>query len=478
MKQALSPSVTFLIQKYNLDISIVEIKNIRESRLDSDFYSISRKDFDESKDFMYLVDFTDFIKKGIFDISPSNYVQEFWVPFIRSWDLKDSFVWWEWVIQINKKSHLQEIKTELEIGDMLISKVWTIWDVALNLDYEKLNFSQNVIWIKVKSEYKKISGYLIAFLNSKPWREQIKRKISWQVQFKITLEDIRTLKIPLPSPTFQSRITELIQETHMQRELSKSLYAEAEQILLSELGLIDWIPIEVSITEKMSEEVRLFGRCDAEFFQPKYDELFGRLSKFQTQKLGDIADYQKWVEPWADAYSETGIPFIRVADVSIEGIDTIEKNISQELLTEYGERYSPKKDEILFTKDWTIGISFVVNEDMRAVLSGAFLRLQKKIDIESEYLALVLNSVISKMQIERFSGWAIIAHLKPSDAMELLIPILSLDIQSHISSRIIASHSAREQSKTLLERAKRAVEIFIEEDEASAEIFLNQGTII
>jgi hypothetical protein len=54
----------------------VEIKNIRESRLDSDFYSISRKDFDESNDFKDLVDFTDFIKKGIFDISPSNYVQE------------------------------------------------------------------------------------------------------------------------------------------------------------------------------------------------------------------------------------------------------------------------------------------------------------------------------------------------------------------------------------------------------------------
>ena len=93
-----------------------------------------------------------------------------------------------------------------------------------------------------------------------------------------------------------------------------------------------------------------------------------------------------------------------MADVSIDGIDTIEKNISPELLEEYGERYSPKKDEILFTKDGTIGISFVVNEDMRAVLSGAFLRLQKKIDIESEYLALVLNSVVSKMQIERFSG--------------------------------------------------------------------------
>jgi hypothetical protein len=113
------------------------------------------------------------------------------------------------------------------------------------------------------------------------------------VQFKITLEDIRTLKIPLPSPTFQSSIASLVQEAHKQRELSKSLYTEAEQILLRELGLIDWTPAEIGITQKMSEEVRLFGRCDAEFFQPKYDELFGRLAKFQTQKLGDIVDYQK-----------------------------------------------------------------------------------------------------------------------------------------------------------------------------------------
>lgn len=105
--------------------------------------------------------------------------------------------------------------------------------------------------------------------------------------------NIRNLEIPLPSTTFQSRIAELVQEAHIQRELSKSFYAEAEQILLKELGLIDWTHTEVSITEKMSEEVRLFGRCDAEFFQPKYDELFERLSKFQTQKLGAIVDYQK-----------------------------------------------------------------------------------------------------------------------------------------------------------------------------------------
>jgi restriction endonuclease S subunit len=101
----------------------------------------------------------------------------------------------------------------------------------------------------------------------------------------INKDDLYNIPVPLASPDFQSKIAEFVQEAHEQRELSKSLYAEAENILLSELGLIDWQPSEENIAEKMSEEVELFGRCDAEFFQPKYDELFWKLKKFDTQKL-------------------------------------------------------------------------------------------------------------------------------------------------------------------------------------------------
>lgn len=473
--QVLSSSLASLIQKHNLDISIVELQKLWTNiRLDSDFYSQSFATSDNTKIYREFIEFTDFIKKGIFDISPSNYVENGWVPFVRSGDLKDVFVWAEWMIKINEESHKSEIKTELGIGDMLISKVGTIWDVAINLELPVINFSQNVIWIKIKAEYKPISGYLSAFLNCKFWRNQIEQKISGQVQFKITLEDIRTLQIPLPSPSFQSSIASLVQEAHKQRELSKSLYAEAEKILLSELGLLDWKPTEENIDIKTNEEVQLFGRCDAEFFQPKYDELFEKLSKFETRELGSLVDYSKGVEPWTEEYTEDdGVPFVRVSDVDIQGIERIEKKVSFELAKEYDGKYSPKKDDILFTKDGTIGISFVVNKDMEAVLSSAFLRFQKKEAIESEYLALILNSIVCKLQIERLSGGAIIAHLKPSDAMTLKIPILSPAIQSKISSLIISSHEARTHSKELLDRAKRAVEVFIEEDEEAAENFLN-----
>jgi len=105
---------------------------------------------------------------------------------------------------------------------------------------------------------------------------------------------------------------------------------------------------------------------------------------------------------------------------------------------------------------------------MNVILSSAFLKFKKKADIESEYLALILNSIICKLQIERLSGGAIIAHLKPSDAMTLKVPILSPTIQSKISSLIISSHEALNKSKELLEKARRAVEVFIEKDEESA----------
>ena len=77
------------------------------------------------------------------------------------------------------------------------------------------------------------------------------------------------------------------------------------------------------------------------------------------------------------------------------------------------------------------------------------------------------------MQIERFSGGAIIAHLKPSDAMALKIPLLEDSVQKIIAQRIQDSHAARQRSKQLLDAAKEAVEIFVEQDEDVAEDYIS-----
>ncbi len=66
------------------------------------------------------------------------------------------------------------------------------------------------------------------------------------------------------------------------------------------------------------------------------------------------------------------------------------------------------------------------------------------------------------------SGGAIIAHLKPESAKKIKIPILSDNKQGEIAEKVSEALRLRKEAKTLLEKAKRAVEIFIEQDEKEA----------
>lgn len=66
------------------------------------------------------------------------------------------------------------------------------------------------------------------------------------------------------------------------------------------------------------------------------------------------------------------------------------------------------------------------------------------------------------MQVEKLSGGAIIAHLKPSDFEKFKIPFIKPQIQKQIVKKIQESHKLRKESKELLEEAKRKVEEKIE----------------
>ena len=159
--------------------------------------------------------------------------------------------------------------------------------------------------------------------------------------------------------------------------------------------------------------------------------------------------------------------FGRVSDFSINGVEKTGKKISEGLYQELKKDYQPKRNDILFTKDGTIGLSYVVKEEFEVILSGAFLRLSLKDkyqSFEKECLSLIFNSIISKMQVEKLSGGAIIAHLKPSDFEKFKIPLIKLQIQKQIAKKIQKSHKLRKESKELLEEAKRKVEKEIEKE--------------
>ena len=187
-----------------------------------------------------------------------------------------------------------------------------------------------------------------------------------------------------------------------------------------------------------------------------------------------IVCISKSIEPGSEAYQDEGIPFVRVSDVSKYEITPPEIFLSKDVVPNIASLY-PKKDTILFSKDGSVGIAYKLEQDEDIVTSGALLHLTIKntSEVLPDYLTLVLNSPVVQMQAERDSNGAVIQHWKPSEIENVIIPILGMDKQKELADMVQKSFVLRRQSKQLLEYAKQAVELAIEQGEDVALDWLN-----
>ncbi len=255
---------------------------------------------------------------------------------------------------------------------------------------------------------------------------------------------------------------------------SQKTFNLAEQLLLSELGLQDWKPSHtLTFTRNYSQAARVL-RMDAEHFQPKYQEMFDRLSpNVCLDRLGKLTNYTKGVEVGSPAYTDSGVPFLRVSNLTTHGLDDSSSNcISDEFYNALRSSYEPQQGEILLSKDATPGLAYYLEFPIKGIVSSGILRLTITNGIPPHYLELALNSLFVQLQIEQDAGGSIIKHWKPSEVRKTLIPRLSPAKESEIAALVQQSHAARREAKAILEKAKRAVEIAIEEGEEEATKFL------
>lgn len=86
-------------------------------------------------------------------------------------------------------------------------------------------------------------------------------------------EELKNFKICIIPLEIQRHVSQLSDEAWSRVRLSKSLYMQAENLLLEELGLRGLKPkFELSYTANLSQAFKVH-RVDAEYFQPAYDEI-------------------------------------------------------------------------------------------------------------------------------------------------------------------------------------------------------------
>lgn len=399
------------------------------------------------------------------------------IPFIRIENIKGGFdIDDAELIYISEFDHTRLSNSALKVDDLILSKVGNSIGYFARVDelINECNISENNIGIKLHSLPYERKHYILTYLNTHYANKLVLRRRSGNAQPKLNVGDLTYIPIPLFSTDLELKISELVIRSKYTIELSKSAYRDAENILLNKLELIEWrIPSKTQSVKKVSESFIESGRLDAEYYQPKYDELFALLGAYDTKTLSEIVNIEKSIEPGSEAYQTDGIPFIRVANLSKFGITDTDVYLSAE---EYGDIMRPKKDTILLSKDGSVGIAYKVEEDTNIITSGAILHLTiKDNSVMPDYLTLVLNSIVVKMQAERDAGGSVIQHWKPSEIEKVIIPILDNEVQVQITEKVQESFALRRESARLLELAKTAVEVAIEQGEDRAMELLTQN---
>lgn len=286
----------------------------------------------------------------------------------------------------------------------------------------------------------------------------------------VSNHDVFNVPLFVPSDSFLSCVLPFVDDAFEMVHASNHKYAEAQYALLSEIGLAGWQPHYHPWFIKHYADLRKAERIDADYFQPKYDEIVNAIKACHGgwKTLGALVSIKKCIEVGSGEYLDKGIPFVRVSNLSPFEISK-EKHISHVLYSGIKE-HQPKQGEILLTKDATPGIAHYLKAPPEKMIpSGGILRLKTKADgINNEYLTLVLNSILTKEQVNRDVGGSVILHWRPDQVKGVVVPILPEEKQTQIAEKVTEAFALRKQSKHLLDCAKRAVEIAIEKNERAA----------
>ncbi len=307
--------------------------------------------------------------------------------------------------------------------------------------------------------------YVYAFFQSSTGKMLRDRtKTNTLISF-VSKPELYSIPIPLFTKSDTIFITDLIKSALRKNKLSQSLYTQAQELLERELGLDKLVFDKPLSYEARLSEVVGNNRADADYYQIPFRSLGNHLKNLKTIPLGKMATIIKGIEVGSDSYVESGIPFLRVSNIKEKGISlgNSDKYISSRLYSAL-KCYQPQVGELLLTKDGTPGVCYTVTDEIEGIVSGGIVRLQLHDNsFPKEYLSLVVNSRICKMQIDQECSGALIVHWKPNSIRKLKIPVLSDSTMKELGRLVSESKKALTESRQLLEQAKRRVEELIEQ---------------
>ncbi len=464
--------------KYNALLKGLEITEVKWSyvksqsdvvRFDSYYYSkefLSDEDIIAHQSNKSLKELNaDLLSFGAYSLNNFVEYKDSGIPFIRGVNMKDGVLDFSDTLYIDETAHKLLWKSEVKPNTILLSMSGTIGDVAIAMpDYKyPMNSNQDIAKITLKDGLNPF--YLYAFLRSKYGQNFLKREARGSVQQHVFLSQMENIRVPLLTDDFQQKIESLVKSAHAKLADSKSIYAQAEDMLLSELGLKDWQPKNESVSVKKFSDFTASNRLDAEYYQRKYDEIENAIKAYKGGyfTLRDCVKSYSTGYPFdSKSYVEDGYKLIRITNIKSPYLDLSNAVSIPQKDVMLSPRDVVNENDILISMSGTIGNSCVIPAKTKAVINQRILKITPK-NYNPMVLSLLINSILCKMLFERIGTGGVQVNISSTDMFKILIPILPQKIHEQIAAKIQKSFALRAESKRLLEEAKKMVETEIEQ---------------
>lgn len=338
---------------------------------------------------------------------------------------------------------------------------------------EDIVFASYLIRIRT-NESEVLPEYLTAFLNTKYGVQDAKRRARISInQSNINAEELKRVKIPIISKQIQEQIRNIFNKSFELVNKSELFYSQAEQILLSELNLLNWKPRHRLSFVKNFSDTQAAVRIDAEYFQPMYEQIVKELVRYKNGYafMGDTLEIKDRNFIPKD---EVSYKYIELANISINGnITGFTEALGEELPTRARRRVNAG-DVIISSIEGSLSSIALINKSLNNALCSTGFYVVNSENINSETLLVFLKSKAGQLQLKKGCSGTILTAISKSEFAKLIIPIIVNKIQDEIKVKITEMYKAKILSNKLLNIAKRGVELTIEKDEKQAKKWIDE----
>lgn len=254
--------------------------------------------------------------------------------------------------------------------------------------------------------------------------------------------------------------------SHM-RDVGLTALSKAEDTLLQALDLDTWNPPEALSYVRASSEAFAAGRLDAQFFAPRVAQLLERLGR-DGLRIGDLAPARhERFQPKGEGMFD----YIEIGSLGADGSASSEA-LAMKDAPSRATQHVRAGDVITSTVRPVRRLSgLIAAEQDGAVCSSGFVVLRPE-GISAEVLLTYLRLPLVCELMDLHTSATMYPAISEADLLALPIPAIAPAAQQQVSDAVRQAAAARQRAARLLDAARRAVEIAIEDSEAAAQAFL------